>query len=63
MKAYLITTGVVFGLLTLMHVVRVIAEGPRLATEPVFVIFTGAAAALCFWAFYLLRLFPRASDT
>jgi hypothetical protein len=63
MKAYLITTGVVFGLLALMHVVRVIAEGPRMATDPVFVVFTVAATALCFWAFYLLRLYPRASDT
>jgi hypothetical protein len=30
MKAYLITTGVVFGLLTLAHIWRIVAEEPHL---------------------------------
>ena len=34
MKAYVMTTGAVFGLITLAHVLRVVAEGPRLATIP-----------------------------
>ena len=34
MKAYVITTGVVFGLLTLVHVWRAIEEGPQLAPNP-----------------------------
>jgi hypothetical protein len=55
MKAYLITTGTVFGLITLAHMWRVLAEGPHLATAPVFVLLTVAAAALCFWAWRLLR--------
>jgi hypothetical protein len=58
MKAYLITTGTVFGLITLAHLSRVYVEGPRLAKEPGFVLLTFLAAALSFWAW---RLLPRLS--
>ena len=54
MKAYLITTGAVFGLLTLAHIWRVIEEGPHLMTQVPWVLITVAAAALCLWAFRLL---------
>ena len=54
MKAYVTTTGAVFGLITLAHLLRVVAEGPHLATEPWFVLLTVAAAALCLWAGRLL---------
>lgn len=59
MKAYLITTGVIFGLLTLVHIWRAVEEGTHLATEPWFVLLTIAAAALCLWAFRLLWRPPR----
>jgi hypothetical protein len=59
MKAYVITTGAVFGLLTLAHIWRVIEEGPRLATQPWYVLITVAAAALCLWALRLLWRSPR----
>jgi hypothetical protein len=59
MKGYVMTTGAVFGLLTLAHMWRVIEEGPRLATDPLWVLTTVAAAALCLWAWRLLRLSPR----
>lgn len=59
MKAYLITTGSVFSLITLAHVLRVVEEGRRLATEPFFVLLTVAAAAMSIWAWRLLRLVPR----
>jgi hypothetical protein len=55
MKAYLITTGAIFGLITLAHVWRIIAESPRLAKDPWFILLTIVAAALCLWAFRLLR--------
>lgn len=55
MKAYLITTGTVFGLITVAHVWRTIAEGPRLATDPLFLLLTLFSAALCLWACRLLR--------
>jgi hypothetical protein len=59
MKAYIITTGTVFGLITLAHVWRALVEGPRLATDPVFLLLTVLSAALCFWACRLLRLRSR----
>jgi hypothetical protein len=55
MRAYLITTGAVFGLITLAHIARAFAEGWHLASDPVFVLLTLAAAALCLWAWRLLR--------
>jgi hypothetical protein len=53
-KAYVIITGAVFGLLTLAHIWRVIEEGPQLMTDVSWVLITVAAAALCLWASRLL---------
>ena len=61
MKAYVMTTGALFGLLTLVHIWRAIEEGPQQATEPWFVLVTLLAAALCVWAWRVLRLLPRRS--
>jgi hypothetical protein len=55
MKAYVWTTGVIFGLLTVAHVWRVIEEGMDLAMDPWYVLITMATAALCIWAWRLLR--------
>jgi hypothetical protein len=55
MRAYVITSGAVFGLITLAHVWRAVAEGPRVATNPWFVLITLATAALSFWAWRSLR--------
>jgi hypothetical protein len=59
MKAYVTTTGVVFGLLTAAHIWRVIEEGSHLATDPWFVLTTAAAAALSLWAWLVLKRSPR----
>jgi hypothetical protein len=59
MKAYLITTGIVFGLITLAHVWRIVEEWRRLATEPAFVLLTLVAGALSVWAWRLLVALPR----
>jgi hypothetical protein len=59
MKAYLWTTGVVFGLIALAHILRIIVEGVRLATEPMFILLTLIAASLCVWAFRLLMTSAR----
>ena len=59
MKAYIITTGVVFGLLTVTHVWRALEEGARVAKDPFFVVITIIAASLCVWACRLLRLSSR----
>ena len=59
MKTYVMTTGAVFGLITLAHVARIVVEGPRLVTDPGFILLTLAAAALSVWALWLLRLSSR----
>jgi hypothetical protein len=63
MRGYLATTGVIFALLALAHVLRTIAEWSRLATDPGFILegpgIGVAAAALCFWAWRLLRVSAR----
>jgi len=58
MRTYVMTTGAVFGLLTLSHIWRVLEEGLHLATEPSYVLITVAAAALCLWAWRLVRRSP-----
>jgi hypothetical protein len=58
MKAYLMTTGGVFALITLAHIWRMTAE-PSIAKEPWFVLLTVAAASLSVWAWRLVRATPR----
>ena len=60
MKAYVMTTGVVFGLLTLVHIWRAIEER-HLVTEPWYVLITAASAGLCLWAVLLLWRSPRSA--
>jgi hypothetical protein len=59
MKTYVMTTGVLFGLLTLAHIWRMIEENRELATDPSFLLITAVAAALCLWAFRLVRISQR----
>ena len=59
MKAYVITTGSVFGLIVLAHLARAVAEGPQLAKDPSFILLTAAAAVLSVWAWRVIRLMPR----
>jgi hypothetical protein len=59
MKAYVVTSGSIFGLLVLVHIWRVVEEGPHLATDPSYILITAAAAALCLWAWRVFRLLPR----
>jgi hypothetical protein len=48
------STGAVFGLLSLAHLWRIIVER-HLATDPWFILITVAAGALGVWAWRLLR--------
>jgi hypothetical protein len=63
MKAYLITTGSLFALLAVAHLLRTIAEWQRLAAEPWFILqgpgIGVLAVALALWAFRLLRVKVR----
>jgi hypothetical protein len=58
-KAYLVTTGAIFGLIAVLHLLKAIAEWSRLATEPWYYLGMAAlgvvAAALSVWAWRLLR--------
>ena len=55
MKAYVLLTGFVFALITLVHVLRVIQEGPGVLNVW-WILLTVATAALSLWAFRLVRL-------
>jgi hypothetical protein len=59
MKAYLITTGTVFTLVTAAHIWRVIAESAALARDPWFILLTVLTAGLSVWAWRLLRVSAR----
>ncbi len=54
MRTYVIATGVIFGLLTLVHVWRIFEE-PPLARDPWFILVTLIAAGLCAGAWRLVR--------
>jgi hypothetical protein len=59
MKAYVVTTGALFGLLVLAHLWRLIEEGSHVAKDPWFVGFTFLAGGLALWAWRLVRLARR----
>jgi hypothetical protein len=59
MKAYVMTTGIVFGLITLAHIWRGIEEGRHLATEPWFILLTLGVAGLGVWSLRLLLRWPK----
>ena len=54
MKVYLALTAVVFGLLTVVHLWRMVAESSSLAKDPIFLLLTVLSAGLCLWALKLL---------
>jgi hypothetical protein len=62
MRAYLITTGMLFALLALAHLARTIGHWQRLAMDPWFILegpgIGVVGAALAVWAW---RLSPRGS--
>ena len=55
MRAYVMVTGTLFGMLVVAHVLRVVQEGPALAQEPWYILITLASASLCVWAWLLVR--------
>jgi hypothetical protein len=57
--AYLVTTGLIFALIVLAHIMRFIDEGPGIAGDPVYWATTALAAAMCLWAVRLLLRYRR----
>lgn len=59
MRTYLLTTGGLFGLVAVAHILRTIAEWSRLTTDPGFIIegpgLGVLAGAIAVWAWRLLR--------
>ena len=55
MKGYVITSGAIFALITIAHLLRMVSEGRHLFTEPVYILLTLLSAALSVWAVLLLR--------
>jgi len=59
MKTYLITTGLIFGLIAVCHLLRAITERGRMTTDPWFYFGEAAlgvvAAVLSAWAWRLFR--------
>jgi hypothetical protein len=55
MKAYIITSATIFGLITVAHLLRIAMEGAHLATEPAYILLTLLSAALSVWGWYVLR--------
>jgi hypothetical protein len=58
MKAYLVTTGLLFVIVVVAHVLRVTQES-HLARDPWFIFTTVAATALALWALRLFRQTAR----
>ena len=58
MKAYVMTTGTLFGLLTAAHVWRMLEER-HLATDPWYMLITAGTLVLCVWAWRALRSSAR----
>jgi hypothetical protein len=54
MKLYVQVTGILFALLTLIHVGRMIVER-HLATDPWYLAITALAALLSLWAWRVIR--------
>jgi len=54
MKTYVVTTGVVFSLLVVVHIWRLAVE-PHLARDPAYWLITAAAGAMSIWAWLALR--------
>jgi hypothetical protein len=55
MRAYVLTSGSIFGLIALAHVGRIFVE-PHVLSEPLWILLTLAAAGLSVWAFRVSRL-------
>lgn len=60
MRAYLITTCIVFAVLLAAHILRAFEEGFQLLKQPPFLLTTLASAGLFGWAMSLVRRSSRA---
>ena len=59
MRAYLLSTGTLFGLIVVAHVWRVFAESRTLLRDPWYWLLTAVALGFSVWAFRLVRTVRR----
>ena len=60
MRAYVATSGVVFGLVVIAHIARLVVEGPRALHSPVFIVASFLAVGMLVWSVLVyLRLGHR----
>ncbi|HET7537374.1 MAG TPA: hypothetical protein VFJ90_13025 [Candidatus Didemnitutus sp.] len=59
MKAYLLTTGIVFVLIAIAHVARLVEEGTHPLQQPAFLLSSALSIGLAVWAWRLFRQLPR----
>jgi hypothetical protein len=62
MKAYLVVTAALFGLLTIVHVWRMVVES-SVVSDPWFLLTTAVSALLCGWGARLLARTRGANET
>ena len=55
MRAYLITTSILFAAIVIAHIARVFAESTAVIRDPWFLGMTLLAIGMCAWALRLLR--------
>ena len=58
MRSYVIITGVIFALVTLIHVWRMVEE-PHLFREPWFLLLTAVTAAISLWSWRVAGRKPQ----
>jgi hypothetical protein len=63
MRAYVLTTGSIFGLLVLVHLWRLIQEWAQIVRDPWYALATIVAAVLFGWSIRLVRDMRRNSTT
>lgn len=59
MKTYVITTGSIFGLIVVAHLLRMVDEGAHVARDPWYLLLTALAAGLCLWSWRVVALMSK----
>jgi len=58
-RGYIIATGMVFALIFVLHVVRIVVEGPWMIGQPIFIATTLLSLGVAIWAAWLIFRGPR----
>ena len=59
MRAYVVTTAVMFGLLVCAHIARLAVQGPRAFQSPVFVVASILSIGMLAWSILVYRRLRR----